>query len=128
MPPALEQQAELAAACLRAVAENSAALASIKAAAAASRQAGWGQAAATGQPHSAGAPPPRLPIEQLVKAFVQAIFETQARSVAVQLWHKSEVLLAGCAVPGMDALLQHTSTMCKSHKPEAAEQQLQLHC
>lgn len=66
-PAVSEQEAELAAACLRAVAENSVALASIKAAAAASRQQGD------------GVQPPRLPIEQLVTAFVKAIFETQVR-------------------------------------------------
>lgn len=70
-----EQEAELAAACLRAVADNAAALSGIKTAAAASRAA----AAAAQQGHNTAGVPPRLPIEQLVTAFVKAIFETQVR-------------------------------------------------
>lgn len=68
-PPAPQQQqqeAELAAACLQAVAANPAALEAIKVAAARSRQGGPQQAEAG-----------RLPLEQVVTAFVRAIMDTQ---------------------------------------------------
>lgn len=62
-----QQEAELAVACLRAVASNPAALERIKAAAAQGRQQGGSQ-----QPEAE-----QLPLEQLVTAFVRAIMDTQ---------------------------------------------------
>ena len=121
MPPALEQQAEIAAAYLRAVVENSAVLASIKAAAAASRQ-----ATATGQAPGAATPPPRLPIEQLVTAFVKAIFETQVRSQQRSFVNTKGrcscgevgVTLAGHIVPGFHGPVQHTPDLnARRHEP-----------
>lgn len=102
-----QQESDLAAACLQAVAENPAALARIKAAASHSQQPAPQQAAGT-------QPAPRLPIEQLVAAFVRAIMETTQqvsraaaqRQCAARSWH----VTCTKAVPGCALLLK--SVVC----------------
>lgn len=105
-PPAAllaEQEAQLAAACLQAVAANPTAVARIRAAVAASRR----QQGPGGHPDPAAV---QAPLEQMVSAFVHAIVETQVCTWLVTGTGRSGRSLGDCCVHVAVTLVGHCTS------------------